>query len=1357
MAEQTTYQKAVTTRRSLSSGMATATQVELHQVFAFGDKVVARYRDYGTPAQRTKTYMYYTDITDNGYGKVAKRVDFDGRWTKYEYDSSGRLIKEVSPFGDAADTVAESLCQVITYDYAKLDPAESADDADTPRWRTRITFVCGQETARRYRQFFANVEKNITSTAADAAWDAVGNRVKTTYYQNYYDDFCGENLRRETRVEDEDGTVREIAYVDSTYYLENPPQTVYITQKTTLRKFQNSSISREVETLNHFGTVESYRRYDLSGGVELLVEGYDQTVDRYGRPLVRTGIDGDVTRYEYYTAQVQDGGYTSVVPFRHVQTTLPDGSVRVEAFDLWDERIFTLYDGIRTFFRYDVYGNVLSTTVTGRNGGTLVTSSSFSNDNVRLSDTDANGNVTTYSQGSCWDARTDALGNVFRNEYFLDGRLKCVKVNGEVKNYYAYSVVGNELVETEYASAAEWSRKVTGFDGNLRKEAYPDGYVKEYEYDAYGRQSLVSDNCGNRTRNVYSATTGELVRQWENAVLTEFASGAATDADTLEIYEYKRTFAYCQSQRVMMTEARSYRGGLKTWEFEKEGIVQSVKSRSGDGAVSETKTENGIATVYNYLNDRLVSSQNMEEGLVEYVYDEFNRLVGRDYTEGGVAKSVRRSLDGNGNVLTFMMAAGNSSRTYRYAYDVLDRRTEERSPENLLVVYAYDAQGNVIRVSGNVHPRECARDLHGRITGLTTWRDANTPESTAFAYDCRGRLCTRTYHDGSAEEFSYRGDGAIATVVNARGQTVMCSYDRFNRLVAIQGGDVHWDFAYDYQGRLLWVGNGTFHQNFGYDAYGRLVSENFSDISGTEIVYSRDAYGRLDGYSFDGETVNYGHSTYTGRLASVSCGDWSFLYSRIPGGVRLASMAAKLNNLAVHVATRSYNAMGDLTALDGHGYTLNLDGRREGATLPDGRTWSYAYDSFSQITGAVLEDNGVTVSSYAYSYDQIGNRLASNDNGLRKNYTANNLNQYTAVNNTAFTYDADGNLLSDGVFTYGYDTMNQLVSVEDGTHRKVFSYDFMGRRIVSESYAKANGEWGLTERRRYIYWEWNVIAEYVNGVKAKTYVWGEDMSGTLQGAGGVGGLLLERDGEDAFLPVYDGNGNITAYLDAAGSMVASYAYDPFGNIIAHAGLDFFYRFSTKPQDVLGSLYYYGYRFYYPQIGRWVNRDPLIWGRDENLYSLVFNNSVNNIDYLGLELWNWIPIIPTINNFIKIPKGMNSNDYECHPPQSDECCDNETKALITCEKKFTGQLLGFIKEYAGITIGPDAMKALIGGTLTYVLSKIAIKYGGRMIIGGAITSGVLTIDGFVDLVITVNKLFKMYYAAKEKREKCCVCK
>jgi RHS repeat-associated protein len=106
-----------------------------------------------------------------------------------------------------------------------------------------------------------------------------------------------------------------------------------------------------------------------------------------------------------------------------------------------------------------------------------------------------------------------------------------------------------------------------------------------------------------------------------------------------------------------------------------------------------------------------------------------------------------------------------------------------------------------------------------------------------------------------------------------------------------------------------------------------------------------------------------------------------------------------------------------------------------------------------------------------------------------------------------------------------------------------------------------------------------------------------------------------------FFPLYDSNGNITAYLDESGTIVASYTYDAFGRTIAQSGplaSAFPHRFSTKYHDPETGHYYYGYRFYSPDLMRWMNRDSIEEAGGNNLYAFIRNNVLADIDPHGMK-------------------------------------------------------------------------------------------------------------------------------------------
>jgi len=170
-----------------------------------------------------------------------------------------------------------------------------------------------------------------------------------------------------------------------------------------------------------------------------------------------------------------------------------------------------------------------------------------------------------------------------------------------------------------------------------------------------------------------------------------------------------------------------------------------------------------------------------------------------------------------------------------------------------------------------------------------------------------------------------------------------------------------------------------------------------------------------------------------------------------------------------------------------------------------------------------------------------------------------------------------------------------------------------------------------TNDLRFVYDGWNVAAILNSDFSLFTsFAWGLDLSGTLQGAGGVGGLLWMTvpSGPNAgrYFCAYDGNGNVMALVSAAdGSVAARYEYGPFGEVIRATGpmaRENPFRWSTKYSDDETDLVMYPHRPYSPSTGRWLSRDPIGERGGLNLYAYVFNDPVNEVDPYGLAIGDW---------------------------------------------------------------------------------------------------------------------------------------
>lgn len=393
---------------------------------------------------------------------------------------------------------------------------------------------------------------------------------------------------------------------------------------------------------------------------------------------------------------------------------------------------------------------------------------------------------------------------------------------------------------------------------------------------------------------------------------------------------------------------------------------------------------------------------------------------------------------------------------------------------------------------------------------------------------------------------------------------------------------------------------------YGYDTAGRLnrfwlnptlssgVPQGSSDLT---YAYLADSYGLIASLTSSVHSSTYGWSSERDILTFKN---------------------NKIGSTPISIFIGSINVLGQRKSV----YNTGQEG--SGAEI----FWSY--DSMGQV---VASNYGAgNASNRAYQYDAIGNRLATETGSTTisdppvsatTSYSAASNNEYIAIATNSPAYDDDGNAVSYPLpadvaanANMTWDAENRLVKVVMPDNSEVtYDYDFQGRRIAHSDSVRTT---------RYCYDGWNVLAKYHGTSFNTAYTWGLDVSGTLQGAGGVGGLLSVRWGTvTEIYATYDLNGNVSEYfIPNAGSatIVAHYEYDAFGNELIETGAfkdDFDYRFSTKPKNETTGLYYYGYRYYNPVTGRWPSRDPIEERGGINMYGFISNDSVGMVDLLGL--------------------------------------------------------------------------------------------------------------------------------------------
>jgi RHS repeat-associated protein len=221
--------------------------------------------------------------------------------------------------------------------------------------------------------------------------------------------------------------------------------------------------------------------------------------------------------------------------------------------------------------------------------------------------------------------------------------------------------------------------------------------------------------------------------------------------------------------------------------------------------------------------------------------------------------------------------------------------------------------------------------------------------------------------------------------------------------------------------------------------------------------------------------------------------------------------------------------------------------------------------------------------------------------------------------------------------------------------RVVNAYDHQSRRIRKEvsAWDEQVAAYVPQSASHYLWDGWNIFRETVTVGSGSTQsavtnynTWGSDLSGSLQGAGGVGGLLAVTTVSAAdpqpviYFPLFDANGNVTEYISTNGTVAARYAYDAFGATVAQSGdmADAFtHRFSTKPFDAETGIVMYQLRSYSSPIGRWLSRDPITEEGSLNLFVICNNDVINKWDYLGMFLS--ITDAEITDHFLKLEDGL----------------------------------------------------------------------------------------------------------------------
>jgi RHS repeat-associated protein len=735
------------------------------------------------------------------------------------------------------------------------------------------------------------------------------------------------------------------------------------------------------------------------------------------------------------------------------------------------------------------------------------------------------------------------------------------------------------------------------------------------------------------------------------------------------------TYAYDPHGRMQSTT--DARNGATTFTYHADDQLHTVTTPDPD----TTKSGPGYdpqTTTYTYDSvGRVKTVTHPDGGMVTTTYWPTGAVK---RTSGTRTYPVEYTYDSQGRVKTlttwqnFAGDTGKAVTTWNY-HAQRGWLENKRYPDNAGPSYTYKPSGRLLTRTWARTPAITTTYSYNAAGDLSGTDYSDTTPDVTLLYDRAGRPKTLT--DGSgARTLGYHASGQLEdetyTSGLLNGLAVDRSFDSLHRLSSLAMLATGYSlpatsYAYDAASRLDTITAGANTTTYAYHANSPLVSTLTFKNAGTARLTTTKSYdklnrlGSISSAPSASSAVNYSY-TYNSanqrtRVTREDNAYWNWTYDWL-GQV---TSAKKYLDGAVPALGQDYtwtfDDIGNRKTATTNGasatYTANTLNQYLERTVPGTIDVLGAADSGATVTVAVNSGTPQPTTRQGeafYKQLSVNNASAPQNASLKitgvKNLVGPNGEDavteitkaaFVAQPPEAFTHDLDGNLTLDARWSYSWDAENRLIAMETtpsaatagvAKQKLELGYDGQSRRVSKKVFNWNGSTWTLTSHTLFVYDGWNLLAELnalSSNAAVRTYAWGLDLSGSLQGAGGVGGLLsvtYHSSPATHHFCAFDGNGNVGALVNASdGTVSARYDYNAFGELIqidgpaAEANP---FRFSTKYADVETGLLYYGYRYYEPSTARWPNRDPIDEQGGINLYGMLDNNLNSRWDFLGLS-------------------------------------------------------------------------------------------------------------------------------------------
>jgi len=805
--------------------------------------------------------------------------------------------------------------------------------------------------------------------------------------------------------------------------------------------------------------------------------------------------------------------------------------------------------------------------------------------------TDANGNKTTVvrNQNSTISQIIDPVGRSLSFTYDSNRPPRILSVSDQIGRtvQYTYNPAGYLATVTDANTPAGVT--TYGYDANNNLKTITDARNITYltnTYDPNGRVIQQQTIDGGVTKFAYAQANPTIstspvllttVTDPLNNQTTYHFNPAGFVLDVTDALGRKTVFTRDGGTNLLLSVTDPL-GRATTFTYDSNGNPLTVRRLAGtSNAVTATLTYDPVFNKLASITDPLGLGHTTtfgydKAGNLTQVTDPIDPPANLGYDGAGELTSITDPLsnpptqivyDGFGNVTQSVDPLG---RKFSRISDAVGRAQSLANALGQTAQFQYGPLNQVTQITDPLNGKtSLTYDPNGNLLTLT---DAlGTTHTTTYTYDNMDRLATRKDPLGNSESYQYDLDGNLFQFTDRRGKIATFKYDAVNRRIFAGFGTTA---GPPYESTIT----------YSYDAGDRLI-QAVDSVTGT-ITRSYDGLNRLISEASPRGSVSYSYDA-AGRRASMTVGGQSAVTYSFDNANHLKQITQGSTSVA---------------------FNYDGDGRRFSTTLPNGVSMNYGYDAASQLASITYKNGSTTIGSLTYAYDLAGRRAGVGGSYARTNApqaastaSFNVNNQLTQWKGASLTYDANGNLTSDGTNTYTWNARNQLVSISGGVAAS-FQYDPFGRRV-----SKTIG--GTTQ---YLY----------DGVNSVQEISGTSASANLL-TGDVDEYFQRTDSAGARNFLTDALGSTLALTDSSGTVQTSYTFEPFGNtIVTGATTTNSFAYTGRELDAAG-LYYYRARYYNPSLQRFISEDPLgFGGGDANLYAYVGNGPTNFTDAIGMN-------------------------------------------------------------------------------------------------------------------------------------------